>query len=211
MSITYQHALITGASSGLGRGLALWFARRGVVVYAAARRKALLDSLRTEAGENIVPLVLDVSKGDATYERVAALDAECGGLDVVMANAGLAAYTSGKALEWRAVRKVIGVNVTGALATLSGAPPGMVSRDRGHLVGVSSLAAFIAAPRMSTYCAAKTFLAMWLESIRLDVGRSAARVVSRQNVREALVSRATKRAERLERDNERQLAFSRPK
>ncbi|MBL9037346.1 MAG: SDR family NAD(P)-dependent oxidoreductase [Archangium sp.] len=170
MATPYKTVLITGASSGLGRGLAAWFAKRGdVTVFAAARRTAQLDSLRREVGDAIVPLALDVSQADATHERIVALDAECGGLELVIANAGVAPLTYGRAIDWKVVKNVVDVNVTGALATLCAALPGMVARGRGHLVGVSSMASFLAAPRMSTYCASKTFLMTWLASLRLDV------------------------------------------
>lgn len=181
MSHAYKKVLITGASSGLGRGLAVWFAQvPGVTVYAAARRTQALESLRREVGEAIVPLTLDVSNGDATHARVQQLDGESGGLDLVIANAGLAPYTFGQAIDWSVVKNVIDVNVTGAVATLCGVLPGMVARGRGHLVGVSSLASFIAAPRLSTYCASKSFLTAWLESIRLDVASSGLHVTALQ-------------------------------
>lgn len=170
MTNDFKTVFITGASSGLGRGLAKWFAARpGTTVYAAARRTAALESLRAEAGEAIVPVTLDVSKGDETHARVTALDAEVNGFDLVIANAGLAPHTWAQQLDWAVVKNVIDVNVTGSLATLSAVIPGMIARGRGHLVGVSSLASLIASPRMSTYCASKSFLSMWLESVRLDV------------------------------------------
>ena len=165
----YANALVTGASSGLGRGLAALLARHGVRVYAAARRTALLDALKTEAGDSIVPVELDVSDADRTHDRVREIDEECGGLDLVVANAGVGEETYGKRLRWDGVRRIIDVNVTGAAATLAGAIPGMVARGRGHLVGTSSVAAFAALPRMSAYCASKAFLTTFLGSLRLDL------------------------------------------
>ncbi len=170
-TLSYKTALITGASSGLGRGLATWFAKQGVIVYAAARRTDALESLRREVGDTIVPLALDVSKADEAHARITVLDAECGGLDLVVANAGVGTHTPGKRIDWSVVKGIVDVNVTGALATLCAPLPAMVKRGRGHLVGVSSLAGFIAAPRLSTYCASKSFLTTWLASIRLDVAK----------------------------------------
>lgn len=167
---TPKTALITGASAGLGRGLALHYAARGVKVYAAARRQEQLEALKAEAKGEVVPVTLDVSDGDATFEAVRKLDAESGGLDLVIANAGTADATSGKRIDWPKVKRIIDVNVTGAAATLCGALPGMVERKRGQLVGVSSIAAFAGLPRLSTYAASKAFLTHFLESIRHDVG-----------------------------------------
>lgn len=169
MSAPFQRALITGASSGLGRALALWFAKQGVTVYAAARRVEQLESLKAEAPQHIIPMVLDVSDADATNEAVRALDVSCGGLDLVIANAGIGDQMSAEKIEWTRVRKVLDVNVMGAAATLCGALPGMVARKRGHLVGVSSLAASVSLPKTAAYNSSKSFLTGFLESLRLDV------------------------------------------
>ena len=176
--MSYANALITGASSGLGRGLALHFAAKGTRVYAAARRKEQLDSLQQEAKGTVVPLVLDVANADATHERVRALDQECGGLDLVVANAGVGEMTPAKRIDWAVVSRVLDVNVSGAAATLVGAIPGMVSRGKGHLVGTSSLLAFMPAKRMAAYCASKAFLAMFLDSLRLDLEPLGVKVTS---------------------------------
>jgi short-subunit dehydrogenase len=165
----YANALVTGASSGIGRGLAAWLAKRGVRVYAAARRLENLQALKAEAGEKIVPLKLDCSDGDATEAAVRKLDAECGGLDLVVANAGVAEESRPKHLDWRRIRNMLEVNVIGSTATICGAVPGMVERKRGHLVGISSMAAFGAMPRIGAYCASKSYLMTFLQGMRLDL------------------------------------------
>jgi len=167
----WSTALVTGASSGLGRGLALWLARRGVRVWAAARRVDRLEALRDEGGPFIEPLALDVSDGPATFARVQALDRESGGLELVIANAGFGERSSLRDLDPASVQRMLDVNVSGATATLLGAAPGMVARGRGHLVGVSSLAALAAFPRSSVYGASKAYLAAFLDGLRLDVAR----------------------------------------
>lgn len=171
MTTPWKTALLTGASSGLGRGLAAWLAKRDVKVYAAARRVDQLDALAKEAGPNIVPLKLDVSDADATFAAVQKLDADCGGLDLVIANAGVGEDTRPKKLSWESVSRMMDVNVSGATATLCGALPAMIERKRGHLVGISSLAGLVPLPASSVYCATKAYLAMFLESLRLDVER----------------------------------------
>jgi short-subunit dehydrogenase len=167
----WKTALVTGASSGLGRGLALWLARRGVQVYAAARRKELLESLRAEAGGNVVPVQLDVSDGAKTFDAVGKLDAEVGGLDLVIANAGVGEETVPKRLKWETIQRMLDVNVSGATATLTGALPGMIERRRGHVVGIASLAGLIHLPRNATYCATKSYVHMFCSALRLDLER----------------------------------------
>jgi short-subunit dehydrogenase len=168
----YRTALITGASSGLGRALAAWFAARGVRVYAVARRMEQLEALRDEAaatGGVVEPLCLDVSEARATHERVQSLERECGGLDLVIANAGVSEPTPARRLDWTAVERILQVNVMGAAATLSAVLPGMVQRNRGHLVGVSSLAAFRGMPSWAAYSASKAFLTTFLQGLRTDL------------------------------------------
>ncbi|MHB8875174.1 MAG: SDR family NAD(P)-dependent oxidoreductase [Myxococcaceae bacterium] len=174
----YKNALITGASSGMGRGLAAWFAARGVRVFAAARRAELLESLREEAKGNLEPVVLDVSNPEETLARIQKIDDECGGLDLVIANAGVGADTPGKRMVWQNVRHIIDVNVTGAAATLCAALPKMVERRRGHLVGVASIASYRGLPRSGAYCGSKAFLATFLESLRVDLKGTGVQVTS---------------------------------
>ena len=93
----YRTALVTGASSGLGRGLALWLARNGVRVFASGRRVEQLQALADEAraaGATIEPVEMDVARTDETLARIRQLDADCGGLDLVVANAGVGGETS---------------------------------------------------------------------------------------------------------------------
>lgn len=169
MTTPWKTALVTGASSGLGRGLTTWLVARGVKVYAAARRTEQLESLRKEAGDLVVPFPLDVSDADATFERVKQLDLASGGLDLVIANAGIGGETRPRQIDWALFKQLIDVNVTGAGATLMGALGGMVERKRGHLVGVSSLAGLVPLPKSSGYSASKAWLGMFLNSLRIDV------------------------------------------
>ncbi len=175
----YGTALVTGASSGLGRGLALWFAKRGTRVFAAARRLDHLQSLAEEAraaGGTVEPVEMDVSRPDETMARIQQLDADCGGLDLVVANAGVGLDTNGRRFDWERAKKVLEVNVTGAAATLSAVLPKMVERKRGHLVGVSSLAAFRGLPKNAAYSGSKAFLAIFMESLRVDLQGTGVRV-----------------------------------
>jgi short-subunit dehydrogenase len=175
----YGTALVTGASSGLGRGLALWFARRGTRVFAAARRREQLQSLAEEAraaGATVEPVEMDVSRTDETMARIQQLDADCGGLDLVVANAGVGLDTNGRHFDWERAKKVLEVNVTGAAATLTAVLPKMVERKRGHLVGVSSLAAFRGLPKNAAYSGSKAFLAIFMESLRVDLQGTGVRV-----------------------------------
>jgi len=177
--MTYRTALITGASSGLGRGLALWFGKRGTKVYAAARRRDNLQALAEEAraaGADVEPVELDVAQTEATLTRIRELDAACGGLDLVVANAGVGGQTNALDFPWELTQRIIDVNITGAAATLTAVLPRMVERNRGHLVGISSLASHRGMPRNAAYSGSKAFLNTFLESLRVDLGGTGVRV-----------------------------------
>ena len=166
-----RHALVTGASSGIGRGLALALGKRGAHVVVAARRRERLDELVREieaAGGRGEALLLDVSDGDATYEAVRAVDARLP-LDFVVANAGTGGITPGKKLEWSRVKTILETNLIGAAATLSGALPGMVERGDGRAVAVASVAGFRGLPRFAAYSASKAGLITLCESLRIDL------------------------------------------
>ncbi len=176
----YKTALITGASSGLGRGLALAFGKNGAHVIAAARRKIELDSLVAEiiaSGGSAEVMLLDCSNADATYEAVRTLD-QGRPLDLVIANAGAGFPTSALALDWREVRQILDLNVLGATATLSAALTGMVERNSGQLVAMASLAGYRGLPASAAYCASKAALIAFCESLRIDLRDSGVHVTT---------------------------------
>ena len=166
---------ITGASSGLGRGLALHYALNGATVHAAARRQDELANLAAEAPKGtIVPVPLDVQDHDAL---VAAIEA-AGDLDLIIANAGVGQPTSARKMDWKVVRKIMDVNVTSACVTIAAALPRMVARDSGHVVAVSSLAAFRGMPGNASYCASKAALHTWMEGVRVDLAKTNVRATT---------------------------------
>jgi NADP-dependent 3-hydroxy acid dehydrogenase YdfG len=179
----FQSVFITGASSGLGRGLALHYAREGATVHAAARRRAELESLAHDAAGagapgRIVPVVLDVADEEALVAALAAAEAADGGLDLVVANAGISEPTSARKMNWRKVKRVLDVNVSAAAVTVAAALPAMVARGRGTVVGVSSLAGFRGFPGNAAYCASKAALHVFMESVRVDLRGTGVRALT---------------------------------
>ena len=162
---------ITGASSGLGRGLSLHYAKQGATVFAAARRKDELSKLSAEAqGGAIVPVPLDVQDSEALVRAIRRAEEEAGGaLDLVIANAGIGQPTPARKMEWQLVKRIMDVNVTAACVTLAAALPKMIERNSGQVVAVSSLAAFRGLPGNSSYCASKAALHTFMESVRVDL------------------------------------------
>jgi NADP-dependent 3-hydroxy acid dehydrogenase YdfG len=164
-----KSVFITGASSGLGRGLALHYAKAGATVHAAARRKDELEKLASEA-QGVVAVPLDVRDSDALAAAIHRAEEQSGGaLDLVIANAGVGRPTSARRMDWKAVKQIMDVNATAACVTLAAALPQMIARDRGQVVMMSSLAAFRGMPGEAAYCGSKAAVATFMESIRVDL------------------------------------------
>jgi short-subunit dehydrogenase len=180
---TYRSALITGASSGLGRALAERLAADGVLVVLSARREALLrelaDAIAARGGTARVE-PLDVADTDRTVAAIGRIDAEVDGLDLVIANAGVGMATrrTSPSYTWEAVAAPCHVNFCGAVATLTAVLPSMVKRRRGHVVGISSLAAYGALPGHGGYSAPKAGLSMFLECLRMDLAAHGVQVTA---------------------------------
>jgi short-subunit dehydrogenase len=175
--------LITGASSGIGRALALEYARGGAKLAICARRVAALDSLAAEIsaqGGTAITCPLDVADTDAVADAVRRADRDLGGLEMVIANAGQGGARHSGRLTWADVSPIIDVNVRGALATLVAAIPVFLAHQRGHLVGISSLAGRRALPMSAAYCASKSALSAFLESLRIDLSPAGIRVTDVQ-------------------------------
>ncbi len=173
MTPPYRTALITGASSGIGRALAERLAAEGVTVVLSARREPLLrevaDAIAARGGvARVEPL--DVADTGGTVDAIRRIDTDVGGLDLVIANAGVGMRARDTApYSWEAVAAPCHVNFCGAIATLTAVLPDMVARRRGHVVGISSLAAYGPLPGRGGYSAPKAGLSMFLECLRMDL------------------------------------------
>ncbi|MFO0618635.1 MAG: SDR family NAD(P)-dependent oxidoreductase [Polyangiaceae bacterium] len=170
--MTYRTALITGASSGIGRSLAERLARDGTEVVLVARRAERLEAIVAEiagAGGRAHAAPFDVADTDGLVEVIRRADDSVGGLDLVVANAGIGLAIDAKRLSWERIRALCKVNFDGAIATLTAVLPRMVERRSGHVVGMSSLAALAPFPMGGAYGASKAGLQSFLASVRIDL------------------------------------------
>jgi short-subunit dehydrogenase len=169
---TDKVVMITGASSGIGRGLALELARRGAKLGLVARRTELLDEIVSEVEKEngkAIALAADVQDAAAMRDVADRLRAKCGPIDVLIANAGIGPTADGAELEVAEVARVFGVNVIGAASSVAAVVPEMVKRGRGQLVAISSIAAYRGLPKSASYGASKAALSSFFESLRLDL------------------------------------------
>lgn len=164
--------MITGASSGIGRGLAVELARRGAKLGLIARRVEALDELVGEIealGSKAIAFPADVQNSGSLGEAVEGLSAELGPIDVLIANAGIGPTKDSALLRGEEVAEVININVIGAANSATAVVPEMVARGSGHLVVISSLAAYRGLPKSAAYCASKAAVSAFFESFRLDL------------------------------------------
>ena len=171
--------MITGASSGIGRGLALELARLGATLGLVARRKEVLDEIITEIGgnqqenggrsANVLAISGDVQDADSMRAAAEQLRAQFGKIDVLIANAGVGGNDDPTRLDAAKFANVINTNVIGVSNSVAAVIPEMVKRGRGQLVVISSLAAYRGLPKSAAYCASKAAVSAMFESFRLDL------------------------------------------
>lgn len=174
MSLTI---LVTGATAGFGAAMARRFVRDGHRVIAAARRADRLDILRTELGSALLPLTLDVTDDAAVAALPDSLPADWRDVDVLVNNAGLAVgqdpAQKAAVAGWD---QMVAVNVLGVIHMTHALLPGMVARNRGHIVNLSSTAAIYPYPGGHVYGASKAFVTQFSLNLRADLVGTSVRV-----------------------------------
>ena len=169
---TNKVVMITGASSGIGRGLAVEIASRGANVGLLARRQELLNEIvREVTAHNVkaVSAIADVRDAKAVRAAADRFRKELGPIDVLIANAGIGTTHHAIKLQPEHAAEVIGINVLGAVNSVAAVAPEMVERGQGRLVAISSLAAYRGLAKSAAYCASKAALSSYFESVRIDL------------------------------------------
>jgi short-subunit dehydrogenase len=167
---TDKVVMITGASSGLGRGMALEIAARGGHLGLLARREDLLKKI-VEETRNVKSAyaAADVRDAKAVREAADQFRKELGPIDILIANAGIGTADHAVSLTPEHAANVIGINVLGAINSVAAVLPEMVERKQGRLVAISSLAAYRGLAKSAAYCASKAALTAYFESLRIDL------------------------------------------
>ncbi len=169
-SLNGKVVLITGGARGIGAEVARRLRREGARLVLTDLDAEPLQALAQELGgdEHVVATVADVCDLASMEAAVARGVERFGGIDVVMANAGIASYGSVLAVDPEAFKRVVDVNLLGVFHTVRAALPSVIER-KGYVLVVSSLAAYTASPGMAAYHASKAGAEYFANVLRLEV------------------------------------------
>lgn len=177
MQLAGASVLVTGASSGIGAALAPALAQAGARVGLVARRAdRLAEVLATCPGDGHRMWPCDLADPDAAASVAADADAAFGGLDVLVNNAAIPKRRSVDRLTPAEVDETMTVNFTSPVRMTLAVLPGMLARDRGVIVNVSSMGGRVGILQEAAYCASKFALCGWSESMAADLWHTGVKV-----------------------------------
>jgi len=172
MKLTGKNVVITGASSGIGRSLALQLAKEGCSLALLARRVEELETVARQASQyNVIVKVYrcDVSNKDEVEKVFAHIKKFFSSIDVLVLNAGVSFRTDVRKDESAKAVQTFAVNVLGMVYCAGQVIPDFIQAKRGMIVGISSLAESRGFPRSGFYCASKAAASTYLESLRVEL------------------------------------------
>lgn len=182
VDLTSKTAIITGASNGIGKGVAKELAKEGVNVVLAARNKEKLDLIANELKEegytNYIVAPTDVSNKEDVEALVSQANDKFGNVDIYINNAGAmlnAAVNEGKVSEWE---QMIDVNIKGVLYGINGVLPQMKERGFGHIVNLSSVSGHEMAKGSTVYSATKYAVRAISMGLEKELARTGVRVTN---------------------------------
>jgi len=164
--------IVTGASRGLGKGIATYLGRNGCTVGLIARDEsslgAVLDSIRKENGSGSLA-ACDLRDSEATQSAIDSLVMEMGGLDGLVNNAGLVIRKSALDISFEEWHAMVDTNLNGLFYATRAALPYLVKQERGHIVNISSISGRLPLPGGSGYAATKYAVTGFSESLFQEV------------------------------------------
>jgi short-subunit dehydrogenase len=173
--------LVTGAAGGIGRPLCFLAGREGARLALVDRNESTLERLSAElkaSGVHCASAVADVRVRGDVRGAVERLRSELGPVDILVAGAGLCAFSVVDDLNVPQVEEIIQVNFLGTVYAIEAVLPEMLKLGSGQIVGIASLAAVRALPFEGAYCASKAAVASYLESLRPPLRRRGIQVTT---------------------------------
>lgn len=169
MNNRYKTALVTGTSSGIGKAVAQHLAKAGYQLILAARRADRLEKLAEELKTSCHIMACDLRDTEAVRDQIKTLPAGFSEIDVLINNAGLAAGTEpAQNADWNDWDEMIATNCKGLVNITHAVLPGMVERNRGHIVNISSVAGIYAYRGGNVYGATKAFVEHFSRGLKTD-------------------------------------------
>lgn len=178
-SLKGKKALITGGSRGIGRATALELAKQGVELGLIARTEESFDSIRkelTDLGASFVTATADVSQESEVQQAVSMIEDKLGGIDILINNAGVGARGSFLELATNEWKKVLDTNVMGIVYVTKAVLPGMIEKNKGDIINISSMSGLKGTEGSSAYSASKFAVIGMSESLMQEVRRHNIRV-----------------------------------
>jgi short-subunit dehydrogenase len=175
-----KRVLVTGASSGIGAGLAVAFAKAGATVGICARREGRLRDVLAECSQHAPGSrmwVTDLAVPEEVDGLAAAAVEELGGVDVLVNNAGIPKRRHVTRLDIATVEAVANINYFSPVRLTLDLLPPMLERGEGRVINVSSVAATLSSPGEAAYAAAKGALSVWSEGMAVDLWDTGVRVL----------------------------------
>lgn len=172
MSLQDAVVWLTGASSGIGEALIAPLVARGARLAISARRADTLEALAAEwrtRGADVQAFPLDVTDRVQTAAVVKAIELAFGRIDLAILNAGTHIHAARKPFDAQQYLDNMRVNFTGMVYGIEAVLPGMLTRGRGHIAGMSSLAGLRPLPAAGAYGASKSAASLMLDAIRFDL------------------------------------------
>ena len=160
---------ITGASSGIGRALALELSRAGASVVISGRDQGKLDEVSAACDGEVLVVPFDAALREANHAAARQVAAVWGSVDTVVLNAGICEYIDLPAFDAAAVKRVMDVNFMGIVYGIEAALPLLRKGNHPHLVGMSSTVAYTGLPRAEAYGASKAAIRHLLQALRIDL------------------------------------------
>lgn len=156
--MTKKVILITGASSGIGAGIARELAKTDAILLLGARRESRLAALAEElrfSGSEVAIKALDVTRREQVAQFVAFALEKWGRVDVMINNAGIMPLSPMASLRVEEWDQMIDVNIKGVLYGIAAVLPTMLGHQRGHIINIASIGALAVSPTAAVYCATK--------------------------------------------------------
>lgn len=168
---------ITGASSGIGKAIALEFAKNRKNVAVSSRNEKKLSALKKEAGDKIKVYPVDISELNSiekTYKKIS----EEFEIDCIVNNAGVTSFTTAEKTPLNVTKNIIDTNLTAAIFLIKSVLPKMIEKKSGTIINILSVAANTVFTKSSVYAASKAGLAAFSKSLREELRNDNIKVVN---------------------------------